>query len=159
MSMCNMSIEAGARAGLVAPDDITFSYLKGKPMAPKVVAKAILHCAVLSLARTGCHWLSLAGHSNGTICDTNQFNIPALAGSHWLSLALMIGSRYWLSLALIGSHWLSLLALIIGSHYWLSLALIGSHYWLSLLALVIGSHWLTGCDTNQFKMSHHQVLN
>lgn len=35
MSMCNMSIEGGARAGLIAPDDITFEYLKGKPLAPK----------------------------------------------------------------------------------------------------------------------------
>lgn len=34
MSVCNMSIEAGARAGLVAPDDITFKYLKGRPFAP-----------------------------------------------------------------------------------------------------------------------------
>jgi 3-isopropylmalate/(R)-2-methylmalate dehydratase large subunit len=35
MTMCNMSIEAGARAGLVAPDETTFAYLKGRPMAPK----------------------------------------------------------------------------------------------------------------------------
>ncbi len=35
MTMCNMSIEGGARAGLVAPDDITFEYLKGRPMAPQ----------------------------------------------------------------------------------------------------------------------------
>ena len=35
MTICNMSIEAGARAGLVAPDDTTFAYLKGRPMAPK----------------------------------------------------------------------------------------------------------------------------
>eukprot|EP00929_Paragymnodinium_shiwhaense_P051503 TRINITY_DN25908_c0_g1_i1.p1 TRINITY_DN25908_c0_g1~~TRINITY_DN25908_c0_g1_i1.p1 ORF type:complete len:756 (-),score=210.77 TRINITY_DN25908_c0_g1_i1:214-2481(-) len=35
MSMCNMTIEAGARAGLVAPDDITFAYVKGRPFAPK----------------------------------------------------------------------------------------------------------------------------
>jgi 3-isopropylmalate dehydratase len=34
MSICNMAIEAGARAGLVAPDQITFDYLKGRPMAP-----------------------------------------------------------------------------------------------------------------------------
>ncbi|KAI2624267.1 aconitase family-domain-containing protein [Hypoxylon sp. NC1633] len=34
MSICNMSIEAGARAGMVAPDEITFEYLKGKPLAP-----------------------------------------------------------------------------------------------------------------------------
>ncbi len=35
LTVCNMSIEAGARAGLIAPDDSVFSYLKGKPMAPK----------------------------------------------------------------------------------------------------------------------------
>src|SRR5215207_5043433 len=34
MTMCNMSIEAGARAGMVAPDEITFAYLKGRPHAP-----------------------------------------------------------------------------------------------------------------------------
>jgi 3-isopropylmalate/(R)-2-methylmalate dehydratase large subunit len=34
MTICNMSIEAGARAGLVAPDDKTFAYLKGRPLAP-----------------------------------------------------------------------------------------------------------------------------
>jgi 3-isopropylmalate/(R)-2-methylmalate dehydratase large subunit len=35
MTVCNMSIEAGARAGLVAPDDTTFQYLSGRPHAPK----------------------------------------------------------------------------------------------------------------------------
>ena len=35
MTVCNMSIEAGARAGLVAPDDITFEYLCGRPHAPQ----------------------------------------------------------------------------------------------------------------------------
>jgi len=34
MTVCNMSIEAGARAGLIAPDDVTFDYLKGRPMVP-----------------------------------------------------------------------------------------------------------------------------
>jgi 3-isopropylmalate/(R)-2-methylmalate dehydratase large subunit len=34
MTICNMSIEAGARAGMVAPDQITFDYLKGRPHAP-----------------------------------------------------------------------------------------------------------------------------
>ena len=34
MTVCNMSIEAGARAGMVAPDDTTFDYLKGRPYAP-----------------------------------------------------------------------------------------------------------------------------
>ena len=36
MSICNMSIEAGARAGMIAPDETTFNYLKGRPLAPKV---------------------------------------------------------------------------------------------------------------------------
>jgi 3-isopropylmalate/(R)-2-methylmalate dehydratase large subunit len=35
MTVCNMSIEAGARAGMVAPDETTFAYLKGRPSAPK----------------------------------------------------------------------------------------------------------------------------
>lgn len=35
MTICNMSIEAGARAGMVAPDDTTFAYLKGRPHAPQ----------------------------------------------------------------------------------------------------------------------------
>jgi 3-isopropylmalate/(R)-2-methylmalate dehydratase large subunit len=35
LTVCNMSIEAGARAGMVAPDDTTFSYLMDKPFAPK----------------------------------------------------------------------------------------------------------------------------
>ncbi len=35
MTVCNMSIEAGARAGMIAPDQVTFDYLKEKPMSPK----------------------------------------------------------------------------------------------------------------------------
>jgi 3-isopropylmalate/(R)-2-methylmalate dehydratase large subunit len=35
MTVCNMTIEAGARAGLVAPDETTFTYLKGRPHVPK----------------------------------------------------------------------------------------------------------------------------
>src|SRR5207245_3731079 len=35
MTVCNMSIEAGARAGMVAPDDTTFAWLEGRPRAPK----------------------------------------------------------------------------------------------------------------------------
>jgi len=38
MTVCNMAIEAGARAGMIAPDEVTFEYLKGKPMAPKAGA-------------------------------------------------------------------------------------------------------------------------
>lgn len=35
MTICNMTIEGGARAGLIAPDDKTFAYIKGRPMAPQ----------------------------------------------------------------------------------------------------------------------------
>ena len=35
LTVCNMSIEAGARAGLIAPDETTFAYIKGRPYAPK----------------------------------------------------------------------------------------------------------------------------
>ena len=38
MTVCNMTIEGGARAGLIAPDDKTFEYLKGKPKSPKAGA-------------------------------------------------------------------------------------------------------------------------
>ena len=38
MTVCNMSIEGGARAGLIAPDDTTFNYLHGRPLSPKDAA-------------------------------------------------------------------------------------------------------------------------
>ncbi len=38
MTLCNMTIEAGARAGLIAPDETTFAYVAGKPRAPKAAA-------------------------------------------------------------------------------------------------------------------------
>jgi 3-isopropylmalate/(R)-2-methylmalate dehydratase large subunit len=38
LTVCNMSIEAGARAGLIAPDETTFAYVEGKPYAPKGTA-------------------------------------------------------------------------------------------------------------------------
>ncbi|TVP64876.1 MAG: 3-isopropylmalate dehydratase large subunit, partial [Nitriliruptor sp.] len=38
MTVCNMSIEGGARAGLISPDETTFAYLKDKPLAPKGAA-------------------------------------------------------------------------------------------------------------------------
>jgi len=49
MTVCNMSIEAGARAGLVAPDETTYAYLKGRPKAPTGAAldKAIAYWRTL----------------------------------------------------------------------------------------------------------------
>ena len=40
MTICNMSIEAGARAGMVAPDEKTFAYLKGREHAPQGLGRA-----------------------------------------------------------------------------------------------------------------------
>jgi 3-isopropylmalate/(R)-2-methylmalate dehydratase large subunit len=49
MTVCNMSIEAGARAGLIAPDDITFDYLKCRPMVPtgEIWQKAVAYWRTL----------------------------------------------------------------------------------------------------------------
>jgi 3-isopropylmalate/(R)-2-methylmalate dehydratase large subunit len=49
MTICNMSIEAGARAGMIAPDETTFAYLAGKPFAPQGAAwdKAVADWATL----------------------------------------------------------------------------------------------------------------
>ena len=49
MTVCNMSIEAGARAGMVAPDDTTFAYLEGRPHAPAGAAwdEAVDHWGTL----------------------------------------------------------------------------------------------------------------
>ena len=49
LTVCNMSIEAGARAGMVAPDDTTFSYLAGRPFVPKneLWEKALAHWKTL----------------------------------------------------------------------------------------------------------------
>ena len=43
MTICNMSIEGGARAGLIAPDETTFDYIKGRPTAPKGGAWEMAH--------------------------------------------------------------------------------------------------------------------
>ena len=50
MTVCNMSIEAGAEAGLIAPDETTFDYLEGRPHAPQ---GADWEEAVRLLARAG----------------------------------------------------------------------------------------------------------
>ena len=47
MTVCNMSIEAGARAGLIAPDEKTFEYIKGKPHAPENFDEALAYWKTL----------------------------------------------------------------------------------------------------------------
>jgi len=47
MTICNMSIEAGARAGLIAPDETTYEYIKGKPHAPEDFDSAVAYWKTL----------------------------------------------------------------------------------------------------------------
>jgi len=47
MTVCNMSIEAGARAGLIAPDDTTYQYIAGRPFAPKNFEAAVANWCTL----------------------------------------------------------------------------------------------------------------
>jgi 3-isopropylmalate/(R)-2-methylmalate dehydratase large subunit len=69
MTLCNMSIEAGARAGMVAPDDVTIAYLKGRPMAPSGVLFA-------QAART---WLELATDPGARFDRTVELKAEAIA--------------------------------------------------------------------------------
>jgi 3-isopropylmalate/(R)-2-methylmalate dehydratase large subunit len=69
MTVCNMSIEAGARAGLVAPDDKTFDFIRGKRYAPKAeqFEKAVEY------------WRSLATDANARFDRSIDFDISSLA--------------------------------------------------------------------------------
>jgi 3-isopropylmalate/(R)-2-methylmalate dehydratase large subunit len=71
MTVCNMSIEAGARAGLIAPDETTFNYLKGRPNAPKGAAwEAAVH-----------YWRTLKSDDNAKFdaeIHLNAADIPPL---------------------------------------------------------------------------------
>ena len=53
MTVCNMSIEAGARAGMIAPDEAAFAYLEGRDFAPKGADWDAADAAVEALSRTG----------------------------------------------------------------------------------------------------------
>ena len=56
LTICNMSIEAGARAGMVAPDDVTFDYVRGRPFAPS--GEAFDHAVA--------YWRTLASDAGAT---------------------------------------------------------------------------------------------
>jgi 3-isopropylmalate/(R)-2-methylmalate dehydratase large subunit len=77
MTVCNMSIEAGARAGLIAPDDTTFAWLKGRPRAPQGAA---WHAAVEQ-------WRSLrtdegADYDREVRIDASQIRPTVTYGTH-----------------------------------------------------------------------------
>ena len=61
MTICNMSIEAGARAGMIAPDEVTFNYLKDRPHAPQGADwdAAVGRACVLTTAQCSTLWWTL----------------------------------------------------------------------------------------------------
>jgi 3-isopropylmalate/(R)-2-methylmalate dehydratase large subunit len=69
MTICNMSIEAGARAGMIAPDDITFAYLEGRPAAPKGAA----------WERALDRWRSLASDQDASYDTRVEIDVASLA--------------------------------------------------------------------------------
>ena len=68
MTLCNMAIEAGARAGMVAPDDITFAYIKGRRYAPK---GELFEQAVAS-------WRQLVSDPDATFDNVYEINVSEL---------------------------------------------------------------------------------
>ena len=69
MTICNMSIEAGARAGMIAPDETTFDYLKGRPHAPQGE----------EWDRAVAYWKSLATDEDAVFDREVTFNASELA--------------------------------------------------------------------------------
>jgi 3-isopropylmalate/(R)-2-methylmalate dehydratase large subunit len=67
MTVANMSIEAGARAGMIAPDETTFAYLEGRPGAPSEFAAAVER------------WRALASDPDAGYDQTVVVDVPALA--------------------------------------------------------------------------------
>jgi 3-isopropylmalate/(R)-2-methylmalate dehydratase large subunit len=69
MTLCNMSIEAGARVGMVAPDETTFAYIEGRPLAPQGDGWA---AAVA-------HWRTLASDADAVFDKEVELDISSLA--------------------------------------------------------------------------------
>jgi 3-isopropylmalate/(R)-2-methylmalate dehydratase large subunit len=68
MTLCNMAIEAGARAGMVAPDETTFTYIKGRPYAP----------AGEQFTQAVAYWQSLASDPDAIYDAVYEVNIEGL---------------------------------------------------------------------------------
>lgn len=69
MTLCNMAIEAGARAGMVAPDDVTIEYVRGRRFAP---SGKLFECAALQ-------WKELAGDPGARFDAVHQLDVNDLA--------------------------------------------------------------------------------
>ncbi len=68
MTVCNMSIEGGARAGMIAPDETTFAYLEGRPRAPKAA----------DWASSVAHWRTLESDPGATFDASVDIDAAAL---------------------------------------------------------------------------------
>ena len=86
MTICNMSIEAGARAGMIAPDDTTFAYIEGRPFAPKGEAfdRAVAYWRTLP-SDAGAHYekvvtLDAAGLAPMVSWGTNPESVAPITG-------------------------------------------------------------------------------
>jgi 3-isopropylmalate/(R)-2-methylmalate dehydratase large subunit len=87
MTVCNMSIEAGARAGMIAPDETTFAYVRGKPYAPQGAAldRAIAYWRTLA-ADPGAHYDKIVEIDAATLAPmvtwgTNPEAVVPITGS------------------------------------------------------------------------------
>jgi 3-isopropylmalate/(R)-2-methylmalate dehydratase large subunit len=69
MTLCNMSIEAGARVGMVAPDQTTFAYIEGRPLAPQGD----------EWAAAVAHWRTLASDADASFDKEVELDISSLA--------------------------------------------------------------------------------
>jgi len=69
MTICNMSIEGGARAGMIAPDDTTFAYLEGRPFVPR--GAAYQECVA--------RWKALRSDAGAMFDATIEIDVPKLA--------------------------------------------------------------------------------
>jgi len=87
MTICNMSIEAGARAGMIAPDDTTFAYLKGRRFSPGTRTNSVISTEAKRSGETPV----FEGASTTTNIDEPTWN---LAVAQWQSLTTDTGATF-----------------------------------------------------------------
>jgi 3-isopropylmalate/(R)-2-methylmalate dehydratase large subunit len=89
MTVCNMSIEAGARAGMIAPDDTTFAYLKGRRFSPGTKSRA-------TSGSSSPHELSSFAVGGGSASPASEVDDEAwnLAVEQWSALVTDLGATF-----------------------------------------------------------------
>ena len=92
LTLCNMSIEAGARCGTVAPDAVAFSYLKGRPYAPTGPA---FEQAVDEVAQAGCIGKNILGSGYDLDLIVHRGAGAYICGEETALLSSLEGGRGW----------------------------------------------------------------